>query len=122
AKARDRARPAPDTFGLDTKLAMLDRQVRRLDGLIDALLDVARIRSGHLVLMLEENVDLSKVVRDVVERFEGELARASCTLVVSGIDEPIRGSWDALRLEQVLGNLLANAVKYGAGQAIEIDV
>jgi signal transduction histidine kinase len=41
---------------------------------------------------------------------------------VNGIGQPILGSWDALRVEQVLVNLLANAVKYGAGKPIEVGV
>jgi signal transduction histidine kinase len=114
--------PGGDGRALDAKLDVVERQVRRLDDLIDALLDVARIRSGNLALRLEDDVDLSKIVRDVLERFEGELTRASCLVAVTGIGEPILGSWDALRLEQVLGNLLANAVKYGAGKPIEVGV
>jgi signal transduction histidine kinase len=121
ALRRARRSSRGDDAALDAKLGLLERQVRRLDDLIDALFDVARIRSGNLALRFED-VDLAKIVRDVVERFEGELTRASCMVAVSGVGEPILGSWDALRLEQVLGNLLANAVKYGAGKPIEVAV
>jgi signal transduction histidine kinase len=119
---RRRVPAVADADPLEGKLSVLERQMHRLDALVDALLDVARIRSGHLVLNVEENVDLAKIVRDVVERFEGELARAACSIGLRGIAEPVLGSWDAVRLDQVLSNLLANAVKYGAGKPIEVAV
>ena len=108
--------------GLDRKLAVVERQLNRLSALLDALLDISRISSGRLVLTLEDDLDLSEVVRETLTKFEGELARASCELRVRGADQSILGRWDRLRLEQVLGNLLANALKYGAGKPIEVQV
>jgi len=103
------------------KLDVITRQVSRLSSLINELLDTSRITSGHMVLTLEDNVDLSALIRENLSRFEDELARASCSVEVHGIDRPILGRWDRLRLDQVLSNLIANALKYGAGNPIELE-
>jgi signal transduction histidine kinase len=52
---------------------------------------------------------------------EEQLARAGCPLKLSS-PESQRGKWDRLRLDQIVTNLLSNAMKYGAGQPIEITV
>jgi PAS domain S-box-containing protein len=103
-----------------TSLRKSERQVQRLGALIDNLLDVSRITRGRLRLQLEE-VDLAELVRDVVGRFGDEIAR-STSLVEVDAEPPVRGRWDRLRLEQVVTNLLANALKYGEGKPIEIRV
>jgi signal transduction histidine kinase len=90
----------------------------RLNHLVDGLLDVSRIETGRLPLALAE-VDLGEVVRDVVERFEPELTRAGCPVSIRG-DASVMGRWDRSRLDQVVTNLLANAVKFGLGKPIEI--
>jgi PAS domain S-box-containing protein len=104
-------------------LARLDRihsGVRRLDALIDQLLDLSRIRAGHLVLR-REDVDLTMAVQNVVRLFQDELERAGCELRVYA-DVALVGFWDPLRIEQVVTNLLSNAIKYGAGRPVEITV
>jgi signal transduction histidine kinase len=103
-----------------TKLTTFERHIGRLSRLIDHLLDVSRITAGRLVLALEE-VDLAAGVRDVVARFDEVLRRAECPVTVRA-PVPVVGSWDRLRIEQIISNLLSNAVKYGIGQPIEIEV
>jgi len=49
-------------------------------------------------------------------------AGAGRSLTVETGSEPIRGEWDRLRLEQVLSNLLSNALKYGAGKPVHVAV
>jgi signal transduction histidine kinase len=102
-------------------LTRAEAQVERLASLIDNLLDVSRISSGRLKLEREATVDLATVAREVTGRFQEELLRAGCALVLIA-DGPVVGRWDPLRLEQVLTNLLSNALKYGPGQPIEVDV
>ncbi|MGC4119701.1 MAG: GAF domain-containing protein [Myxococcales bacterium] len=99
-------------------LAIAERQVKRLNRLVQELLHVSRIQAGRWPLHLEE-VDLAGVVAEVAERFEAELARARCALSVRA-PGPIIGRWDRSKLEHVLSNLLANAVKFGAGKPIAI--
>ena len=106
---------------LRTILTRAEAQVERLAALIDNLLDVSRISSGRLKLERDAHVDLSAVAREVTGRFQEELARAGCVVVLQA-DGPVVGRWDPLRLEQVLTNLLSNAVKYGPGHPIEVDV
>jgi PAS domain S-box-containing protein len=103
-----------------TALDAAERQVRRLDGLVDALLDVSRIQAGRLSLRPEE-VDLCALVREVVASFSEELSRQRCEVALRA-EGPVLGWWDRLRLEQVLVNLLSNAARFGAGRPIEVRV
>lgn len=102
------------------QLEAAQRQVGRLSRMVEQLLDVSQIAAGRLSLELER-VDLSDLVRDVLERMRDPLARAGCSVTVEQHGTAV-GLWDRLRLEQVVTNLLANASKYGAGKPIEVRV
>ncbi|HTN91114.1 MAG TPA: ATP-binding protein [Sorangium sp.] len=102
------------------KLSQAEGQIDRLTRLIDTLLDVTRINSGQLELSLED-VDLCDVAREVVARLEAEIARASCSLQLD-LPERAVGRWDRLRIDQVITNLLTNALKYGRGKPIQLRV
>ncbi|MDX2094009.1 MAG: AAA family ATPase [Kofleriaceae bacterium] len=107
----------------DKALQMLERADKQVDSLVrlvDDLLDVSRITVGKLQMQLEP-VDLANLVEDVLKRFAPELARAKCR-VVSRLERGVVGSWDHGRIEQVVVNLLSNAMKFGAGKPIEVDV
>jgi signal transduction histidine kinase len=95
------------------------RQARRLSALIDGMLDVSRLTGGRLELELTE-LDLAGLVRELVQRFAADALAAGCTLTVR-TDAPLRGVWDPARLDQILTNLVANALKYGAGSPIEVE-
>jgi PAS domain S-box-containing protein len=101
-------------------LSVAEAQVRRLKGLVNNLLDVARLSQGRLPLTLEE-VDLCEVVRDVTTVLAPDVQRTGSPLHVTA-DGAVVGTWDRLRLEQVLTNLLTNAMRYGAGRPIEVEV
>ncbi|MEW5850439.1 MAG: CHASE domain-containing protein [Myxococcota bacterium] len=98
-----------------------ERQVVRLEHLIRNLLDISRLTSGRLHLELEE-LDLAALSREVVTRLKVDAARAGCTLSARIPDEPVFIRADRLRMEQVLGNLLSNAFKYGAGKPVEVEL
>ncbi|WP_437281181.1 ATP-binding protein [Sorangium sp. So ce375] len=103
------------------KLAgMAERQCQRLVRLVGDLLNVARIQAGKLDLELGD-VDLRALSREVVEHFEVELQQAGST-VIWRADAPVVGMWDRARLDQVVTNLVLNAIKYGRGKPIEISV
>lgn len=101
------------------QLALLKRQVDRLTTLVAQMLDVSRITGG--LELAPVPVDLRDLVRDVLDRFELEIRRREVTVTVDAPD-PVPGAWDATRVDQVVTNLLSNALKYGEGQPIEISV
>ncbi len=103
------AEPSPQ---LRPVLDTIKRQSTRLAQLANELLDVSRIRAGRLDLAIER-VNLSVLVAEMVQRFEAQLSpedKARLKLDVRAKD--LWGEWDPLRLEQVLVNLLSNALKY----------
>ena len=102
------------------QLAMLKRQVDRLRALVAEMLDVSRITRGNLHLE-PRWVDLREVVREVLDRFALEIERHQVMVSVDA-PAPVHGTWDAPRVDQVVTNLVSNALKYGAGRPIEIAV
>jgi PAS domain S-box-containing protein len=117
--------------GLQKKVAAVDpnlagrleraaRSGQRLADLIEALLDVSRIATGRFELR-RERFDMAQTVGDVVDRLRESAAREGCTVELS-VAEGVVGAWDRLRIEQVLTNLLANAIKYGAGKPVRIHL
>jgi signal transduction histidine kinase len=109
-----------DDARLKEKLTRARRQAERLTTLTDELLDVARLSAGRLTLQ-REACDLSALVREVVDRASEAAARSQSQLQVT-VDEQVPGQWDRLRLEQVVTNLLSNALKYGSGQPVDVQV
>jgi hypothetical protein len=105
---------------LEKRFAVLGRQVGRLEELVSGLLDVGRIAGGKLELT-REAVDLGALVREVAERHKVELERAGCALELRA-EPDVVGHWDRLRLDQILTNLLTNALRYGPGKPITIEV
>lgn len=103
---------------LQKLLSLSDRQVSRLAVLVDDLLDVARLSAGKLKLKLER-IALSDLVREVVERLQPE-SLPSRPQIMLELDDSIIGQWDRVRLEQILINLITNAIKYGEGKPIHV--
>jgi signal transduction histidine kinase len=101
------------------RIGSIARQASRLSGLIDGMLDMSRLTAGRLELNFDR-VDLAALARDVAQRFVPDAAAASCAVKID-LPEPLVGLWDEARLDQIVTNLIANAVKYGAGGGIEIE-
>ncbi|MFI8741373.1 hybrid sensor histidine kinase/response regulator [Stutzerimonas sp. R75] len=97
-----------------------ERQIQSLIRLIDDMLDVSRIRTGKLSIRPTQ-VDLGKLVASVVENFAPQMEASGCTLLFQR-PEPVIGLWDEFRIEQVLANLLTNAMRYGAGKPVQVNV
>ena len=109
-----------DLARVTAKADVVRRQVDRLARLISEILDVSRIDAGRLELARDE-VDLGELVHEVVTRFAGELERAEMTMALD-VAEGVIGRWDRLRLDQVVTNLLHNAIKYGKGAPIRVTL
>ncbi|HVH41397.1 MAG TPA: GAF domain-containing sensor histidine kinase, partial [Labilithrix sp.] len=105
---------------LKSGLLLADRQIRRLTRLVDELLDVSRMHAGRLTLQLER-VELTQVVSDTIEQLSGAIAQSGSAVSLRA-PKRVVGTWDRLRLEQVVANLLSNAIKFGAGKPVEIAV
>ena len=97
-----------------------ERQIQSLIRLIDDMLDVSRIRTGKLSIR-PSRTDLAQLVGNVVESFAAQMKACGCELRLER-NEPIIGVWDAFRIEQVLANLLTNAMRYGAGKPVHVSV
>lgn len=105
---------------LDAGLDSACRQTARLSRLIDDLLDASRLVQGTLRLE-RETLDLAEVTSEVVERMKPSAERVGCALALTA-HGPLVGDWDRLRLEQVLTNLLSNALKYAPGHPVRIEL
>lgn len=95
-------------------------QLERLTRLIDDMLDISRISSGQLSINLER-FDLCALIHDIVER-NAELCRLAGVKVKISSYESINGRWDKFRIEQVITNLLTNAIRYGKGEPVKISI
>ena len=110
------------TYAQRRAQAIIDRQVSRMMRLVDDLLDVSRIRHGHLRL-LRERMDLRAAVSNAVETVESEANERRQQLSIAVPVEPVWLRADPERLEQVFVNLLANASRYtDAGGEIAVSV
>ena len=121
ALSRRLAQPRPDGEpDLTRQVAVLDRQIRRLEKLTADVLDVSRITSGRLELHREPS-DLVVLVREIVDRFLADRSQgAPAILFDSGASAT--GHWDASRIDQVISNLVANAISYGNGSTVRVTV
>ncbi|HEX7639347.1 MAG TPA: hybrid sensor histidine kinase/response regulator [Burkholderiaceae bacterium] len=109
-------------FSQENLARMLERdqrQVRSLTRLIDDMLDVSQIRHGKLSIR-RGRCDLPAMLRRVVAEVQGQRGDVPVTLETDGSE--IFGEWDEFRLEQVVVNLLNNALRYGAGKPVRVEL
>ena len=106
---------------MEKAVAIIRRQIQHLVRMVDDLLDVSRITRGKIELR-RQPLDLAEVVRHAVETARPLAAAKEQKLRMELEPEPLPVDGDATRLEQVLSNLLRNAVKFtGPGGNIEIS-
>ncbi len=101
-------------------LQVINQQSQRLSRMVEALLDISRIRGGTLSIE-RTSVDLSALAERLVDEVQPSLERHSIEIHIP--NSPVMVTGDALRLEQVFQNIIQNAIKYtpqGGKIALEI--
>ncbi len=105
---------------LTNVLENAEKQIKRLTAMINDLLNVSLIRAGRMNLEVEDT-DLVELTKQVTQNFAELLERGKYKISIDA-KSPVVGSWDKLRIEQAITNLISNAIKYGQGKPIEIKI
>jgi signal transduction histidine kinase len=105
---------------LPTMIERDQRQIQNMVRLIDDMLDVTRLRRDALSIR-PNAFDLSALARRVIDNL-GQQAEAAGSTITLEAPFPVQGVWDEFRIEQVLTNLLTNALRYGGGGPVRVDV
>jgi signal transduction histidine kinase len=124
AQLRRKMLAAPTPPGAEAMLKMVERderQIRSMVRLLDDMLDVSRARTGRLALV-PAPFDLAASARAVVEAIEEQATRAGVPITLSVTPETLPIVGDEFRIEQVITNLLTNALRYGGGKPIAVTV
>lgn len=111
------------TLSPEKMQAMVERdeqQIRNILRLIDDMLDVSRLRQGMLSIA-PQPADMALLVRRVVESHADQAASAGSPIQLVA-PEHLPGVWDEFRIEQVVANLLTNAMRYGGGKPVQVTV
>lgn len=101
-------------------LNAMDTQVLRLSHLVEDMLDISRIESGRFTPVFSLT-NLEGLIRDVIEQLDPQINEAQCPVTFTPHDSPV-GMWDTYRIEQLMINLLTNALKYGSKKPIHIEL
>lgn len=101
-------------------LQQADRSVERIIHLVNDMLDISRVNTGRLSLMLEK-VNLQELITEVIERLTPIMNMANC-LVSFRSTLTTDCHLDKFRIEQVITNLLTNAAKYAPDRPVEITL
>lgn len=112
---REQASPAL-LQGLETLEVAVDHYIRRAT----TLLEITRLNAEH-VRIEPITFDLCDLVRACVRKYEQLATRAGSTLHCE-LAGPVDGTWDPLATEQVLDNLVSNAIRYGDGHPVRIEL
>lgn len=119
-EANDMHTPAPSSAAIQRQTSIIISQARRLARLVDDLLDASRLTSGQFTL-LRSQCDLIILVQELIEQLRP--VAPYHTFVVHAPETPVMGNWDGGRLQQALGNLLDNAIKYSdEGTSITVEI
>ena len=101
---------------------VMDRQLKNLGRIVDDLLDVSRVTLGKIQLEVAD-VDLCEAARRCVQAVARDAENSRLTLTLAAPTEPVWTKGDPVRIEQVLSNLVTNAIKYTpAGGTIAVEV
>jgi PAS domain S-box-containing protein len=111
----------PHRGDLDQKLELANRQATKISRLVGQLFDVSRFMAGATMHLERERVDLVEVADDLLDGLRDTMRRAGSEIDFRA-PPSVRGFWDRLRIEQVLENLLGNALKFAPGKPIVLTM
>ncbi len=106
--------------GLQRRLERVQQIVDRYIKRASLLLDVGRMNATRQPLHTEV-VDLAALVGEIIESYRAEAAFNRSTLHTH-LPATLLGRWERLSMEQIVSNLISNAIKFGAGHPIDITV
>ena len=110
------------TKRIEDSMSLFDRQIMRLNELVETMLDVSRISSGRFTMNLEK-VDLSKLVQSTVSALPVELLKVDqAPEIIIEASAALFVDADSSRLQQVIENIVTNAIKYGEGRPVKVKV
>ncbi|MFP3515644.1 hybrid sensor histidine kinase/response regulator [Pseudomonas sp. SIMBA_077] len=110
-------------FSMDKLQSMVERDERQIQSLIrlvEDMLDVSRIRTGKLSIR-PSAFDLTQLVSNLLEVFSPQISASQASVSLHA-QESVIGHWDEFRIEQVITNLLTNALRYGANKPVDVAV
>jgi len=102
--------------GLEMLETAVDHYVRRAT----TLLEITRLNAEKIQLQ-PTSFDLCELVRECVRKYEQMAARAGSPLHCL-TEQPVLGTWDRMATEQVLDNLVSNAIRYGDGSPVKVGL
>ncbi|HKP53570.1 MAG TPA: PAS domain S-box protein [Chloroflexia bacterium] len=100
----------PESGRLTSTLARIDEAQRKMNALINELMDFGRLQADLPLTLQRRPIDIVALVREVVEEQQHTTDRHNI-LIKTAIPE-FKGRWDAERLERAISNLVSNAIKY----------
>jgi CheY-like chemotaxis protein/two-component sensor histidine kinase len=116
-----RVNPSVEPAKSRSLLETMDRQVAQMTRLVEDLLDISRITRGVIELR-REPIDVAVEIRNALESCDGPLQIGRHQLAVHLPEEPLQVVADRVRIQQILENLILNAVKYTEpGGQIEVS-
>jgi signal transduction histidine kinase len=112
--------PAFEPEQMGKMISRDERQIKAMIRLIDDMLDVSRMKSGMLSIR-PGSVELMTLLERIVSDLTLQASAAGSSIALAP-RAPVTGWWDEFRIEQVIVNLLTNALRYGGGAKVEVSV
>jgi PAS domain S-box-containing protein len=110
----------PDAEFIQRSAGSYNKQLDRLTRLVEDMLDISRISTGKLAMDFKK-VDFAVTVLEVIDRFRSQLKSLNISLVIEPL-KPLFISCDPYRMEQVITNLMTNAIRYGGKKPIHLSM
>jgi signal transduction histidine kinase len=107
-----------DPEQLERVLSTIDASTERMQAMINDLLDLTRLQTGRPLDLVRTHTDLVALTREAAA--EHQRATGRHTIRVESDEDALYGTWDTARLDRVIANLLANAIKYSDGGTIAL--